>query len=105
MLLDECGAAEVQAVMSFGTLRRGDRLQVDIHDPKVRGLIKGGYLKLVWKERGDVTGVDSAGDPDGPGLVSVGGVDPDDSGDSQAEEEVDDGPGEHRPEPEDPDGA
>lgn len=89
---------EVKAVVSFGTLRRGDRLQVDIHDPKVRGLIQGGYLKIIWKGSGDGQ-MDGAADPDLPGLVSAGSVD---SGGERepATEEVDDGPGEHQPDSE-----
>ncbi len=94
---------EVKAVVSFGTLRRGDRLQVDIHDPAVAGLIHGGYLKVIWKERGDVGQLDSADGPDLPGLVSAGRVDSGVAGDSE-EEDVD-GTSEHRPGEKDPAGA
>ena len=75
---------EVQAIMSFGRLKRGDRLQVDIHDPHVAGLIKGGYLKINWKEprRGET---DRAGDPDGAGAVPADGVDPGDTRDAEAQ--------------------
>jgi len=92
---------EVKAVVSFGTLRRGDRLQVDIHDPAVAGLIKGGYLKVIWRHP-DGGQMDSAAGPELPGLVSAGGMDPGDPG--PAEEEVD-GTGEHRPESQGADGA
>jgi hypothetical protein len=85
---------EVRANMSFGTLRRGDRLQVDIHDPKVAGLIQGGYLKIIWKGPGDGQ-MDGAADPDLPGPVSAGSVDSGGKGEP-ASEEVDDGPGEHQ---------
>jgi len=88
---------EVRAVVSFGQVKRGDRLQVDIHDEKVAGLIEAGYLKIIWKEAGDVRTVDSAEHPAGPEHV------PADRVDSRAEEEEVDGPGEHRPAPEDPD--
>ena len=80
---------EVRAIMSFGQLKRGDRLQVDIHDPVVAGLIRGGYLKINWKEprRGET---DRAGNPDGPDRVPVDRVD---SGAARgAEEEELDGP-------------
>lgn len=86
---------EVRAIMSFGTLRRGDRLQVDIHDPAVRGLIKGGYLRIVWKERGDARELDSPVDPAGPGHDTVDHLDSGGVRESQAEEELD-GQGEHR---------
>lgn len=81
---------EVSATMSFGKLRRGDRLQVDIHDPKVAGLIKGGYLRIVWKEPREGDSLDSTG----PERVPADGVDSRAARD--AEEEVDHGAGEHR---------
>jgi hypothetical protein len=88
---------EVRANMSFGHMKRGDRLQVDIHDPAVAGLIKGGYLRIAWKGDGDARTLDSAVDPAGFEPVPAGSVDPDDSGDPQDAEEVADGQGEHRP--------
>jgi hypothetical protein len=54
---------EAKAIMSFGQLKRGDRLQVDIHDPVVAGLIKGGYLKIIWKEPSDARTVEGSDDP------------------------------------------
>jgi hypothetical protein len=96
--------ADVKVLVSHGTRRRGDRLTVDIHDPAVRGLIQAGYLKIIWKERGDdARELDSAVDPDGPGSVSAGGVDPGDTG-AEAEE-VADVPGEHQPDKEGPGSA
>lgn len=93
---------EVKAVVSFGTLRRGDRLQVDIHDPQVAGLIKGGYLKVIWKERGNATSVDNSDDPVRPELVPAGSVG---SGVAREPEEEDvDGQGGHRSDSEGADG-
>ena len=91
---------EVRAVVSFGQVKRGDRLQVDIHDEKVAGLIKAGYLKIIWKEPADAGSVDSAEHPAGSEHVPAGRVGS--RAASEPEEEVD-GPGEHRPAPEDPD--
>lgn len=88
---------EAKAIVSFGQLKRGDRIQVDIHDPTVAGLIKGGYLKVIWRDHGPV---DSSSDPGRSELVSAGSVDPSDL--RESEEEVD-GPGEHRPAAESPD--
>jgi len=94
--------AEVQANMAFSGVKFGARLQVDIDDPAVAGLIKGGYLKIT-REGGDDAGtVDSPVDPDGvefdvAGDLGSGGV-----GKLQTEEELD-GQGEHRPESEGPD--
>lgn len=64
--------SEVQANLMFGNFRQGQRYKVDIHDPTVAGLIKAGYLKIIWKGRTD--GTDSL-DPDraerlpGPGVA------------------------------------
>ena len=75
---------EVQAIVSFGHLRRGDRLQVDIHDPGVAALIRGGYLKINWKEprRGET---DRAPGPDGAGTVPADRVDSGDTRDTEAQ--------------------
>lgn len=62
---------EVKATLSFGGLKRGDRLQVDIHDPHVARLIKARYLKVIWKEP-DAAAVD---DRSGAGDVSTDRVD------------------------------
>ena len=96
---------EAEPVLTFGNYRKGQRIQVDIHDPTVRGLIKAKYLKIHWKESGDARTLDSPVDPAGSDSVSAGGVDPDVAGDLQDAEEVDDGQGEHRPEQKDPDSA
>jgi hypothetical protein len=93
---------EVAANMSFGQLKRGDRLQVDIHDPAVAGLIKGGYLRIVWKERGDARELDSADDPAGSGRDAAGHLGSGGAGELQTEEALD-GQGEHQPGEEDSD--
>lgn len=103
MLLSELWwllVTEVKVTVAHGQLKRGDRLQVDIHDPAVAGLIKAGYLKIHWKEAGD--GTDSL-DPVRSGPVSAGSVDPGDT--RAAAEEVADGAGEHQPEQKDSDRA
>lgn len=46
--------AEAKTNMAFSNMKRGQRLQVDINDPYVQGLVRGGYLTIIWKE------------PDGP---------------------------------------
>jgi hypothetical protein len=50
-----CGLVEVKTNLAFSGYKRGQRLQVDIHDPAVRGLIQAGYFTIVWKEASDVT--------------------------------------------------
>ena len=88
--------AEVKAIMAFQDLKRGQRIQVDIHDPLVAGLVRGGYLKIICKEPGYA----ALGDPDGDrwlDTVPGDGVDP-----GATEEEVD-GPGETEPGESDPD--
>ncbi len=84
---------EAKAVMPFGTLKRGDRLQVDIHDPAVAGLIKGGYLKVIWKERSHAGQVDDPADPAWADCLFGDGVD---GGALQEAEAQVDGTGEHR---------
>lgn len=91
---------EVEANLSFRQVKRGDRLQVDIHDPVVAGLIQAGYYKIVWK---DVHELADPGDPHRSGVVpgsgvGLGAVPPPAA---EAGEEVTDGAGEHRPEQED----
>lgn len=81
---------EAKAIVSFGRLKRGDRIQVDIHDPQVAGLIKAGYLTVNWRDRGSVDRPDDSGRAE---HVSAGGVD---SSDPRGQEEEVDGPGEHR---------
>lgn len=57
--------SEVQANLMFGNFRQGQRYKVDIHDPTVAGLIKAGYLKIIWKGREDAADTwdpDRAGD-------------------------------------------
>lgn len=41
---------EVQAALSFDRVRKGTRLQVDIHDPKVVALVAAGYYKIIWRD-------------------------------------------------------
>jgi hypothetical protein len=63
---------EVKTNLAFGLWKRGQRLDVDIHDPAVAGLVQAGYLSIIWKELPD------ARDPldfAGPGSVPAGGVD------------------------------
>lgn len=87
--------------MNFGSTRRGQRFQVDLADPRVAGLIRGGYLSIVKEpDRGPM---DSADDSGGSDIVSGGGMDSGDLRDAQ-EEEVD-GQGEVEPSADDPDGA
>lgn len=86
---------EVAANMAFNGLRIGQRLQVDIHDPKVRGLIQGGYLRIIWKGDGDATGVDSAVDPGRVDFVPAGRVGSGGAG-KPAQTEAVDGAGEHQ---------
>lgn len=71
---------EVQANLSFSDLKLGDRVKVDIHDPKVAALVKAGYLKIIWREP-DAAMAHSAGPGPGP-RSDLGAGDP-------AEEEVD----------------
>jgi hypothetical protein len=85
---------EAKATMSFGHLKRGDRLQVDIHDPYVAGLIKGGYLTIIWKESGDVPAVD---DPHDPGWADCLFSDRVDAGALQEAQAQIDGPRESGP--------
>lgn len=63
-------STEVLAVVSFGNVRRGDRLQVDASAPHVAGLIKAGYFKVICEEP-DATVDDS----ERAGNVSDSGVD------------------------------
>jgi hypothetical protein len=88
---------EAVPVLTFGNHRRGKPIQVDIHDPTVRGLIKAGYLKIRWKELPHgADSLDSAG-VDGVPTDHLGsGV----AGEPQAEEDVD-GAGEDQPGEED----
>ena len=98
---------EVRANLSFSNLRRGDRLQVDIHDPQVAGLIKAGYLKIIWKEPREHDPVDSGrvgGVPDSGvdgGVARPAQTDKGKSAaaprSSAAKTAVSDGQGEHRP--------
>lgn len=62
---------EVKANLSFGPYRHGQRIQVDVCDPAVAGLIEAGYLQIQEKEHG----VEAVDDPDGTGRVSGVGVD------------------------------
>jgi len=107
--------AEVKANLSFRDVKRGDRLQVDIHDPQVAGLIKAGYLTIIWKEPREHDLVDSgrAGIVPDSG-VDVGAVRPaqKDEGKSAAtprssgkKAAVSDGAGESGPGEKDPGGA
>jgi hypothetical protein len=96
---------EAEPILTFRGYKKGQRIQVDIHDPTVRGLIQAKYLKIHWRESGDARELDSPLDPAGSSRISAGGVDPDDSGDPQDAEEVDDGQGEHRPAAQDRDSA
>jgi hypothetical protein len=80
--------------MSYGHLNRGERLQVDIHDPAVAGLIRGGYLKIIWKESGDVITVDDSDDPGWADCLFGDGVD---AGALQEAEAQVDGPREAEP--------
>lgn len=69
---------EVQANLMFGNFRQGQRYEVDIHDPVIRGLVKAGYLKIIWKAASDAAGtldLGGAGDVPGDG-VGVGMVGP-----------------------------
>ena len=93
---------EAKAIVSFGHLKRGDRLQVDIHDPHVAGLIRGGYLTIIWKERADGP-VDNPDDPDGSDTVPADRVDS--GGTRGAQEEEIDGPRGPEPRVGDPDSA
>lgn len=92
--MDEPDKTEVRATVSYGNVRKGDRLQVDIHDPAVAGLIKAGYLKIIWKGVDDAGKVDSAVDTPRPERVPAGRVDTRRM--PEPEEEVD-GTGGHRP--------
>lgn len=91
---------EVRATVSFtgssvlGNLKRGDRIQVDIHDPVVAGLIRAGYLKIHWKEPSDATQLGDPADPDWVDCLFGSGVD---AGAMQEAEAQIDGPGTHRP--------
>jgi hypothetical protein len=85
---------EVKANMSFSNLKRGDRLQVDIHDPAVAALIRGGYLTIIWKEPSDAATVDDPTDPAWADCLFSDGVD---AGASQEAEAQVDGPGEPEP--------
>jgi hypothetical protein len=85
---------EVKANMAFSHLKRGDRLQVDIHDPYVAGLIRGGYLTIIWKESSDVAAVDNPFDPGWADCLFGDGVD---AGAVQEAEAQVDGPGEPEP--------
>lgn len=76
--------------LTFGNYKKGLPIQVDIHDPTVRGLVKAGYLKIRWKEP---HGTDPL-DPAGPDSVPAGSVDPDDPRGAEAAQV--DGTGEHR---------
>lgn len=90
---------EVRATVSFtgssvlGNLKRGDRIQVDIHDPVVAGLIRAGYLKITWKETGDVTPLGDPADFDWADCLFSTGVDARTVQETEAQV---DGPGEHR---------
>jgi hypothetical protein len=66
---------EVKANMSFSHLKRGDRLQVDIHDPYVAGLVRGGYLTIIWKEPSDAGAVEDPFDPGWADSLLGGSVD------------------------------
>ncbi len=44
---------EAEANLSFDHLKRGDRIQVDIHHPRIVALVNAGYLKIVWKVKPD----------------------------------------------------
>lgn len=69
---------EVQANLMFGNYRMGQRYEVDIHDPVIHGLVKAGYLKIIWKAASDAAStldLGGAGDVPGDG-VDVGMVGP-----------------------------
>ena len=53
--------SEVKANMAFGYHRQGDRFQVDVDDPRVQGLIKGGYVTLI--EEAPDGSLDDTSDP------------------------------------------
>ena len=97
---------EVRATVSFtgssvlGNVKRGDRIQVDIHDPVVAGLIRAGYLKIIWKEPSDATQLGDPADPDWVDCLFGSGVD---AGAVQEAEAQIDGPGEHQSDEEDSD--
>lgn len=55
---------EAQANLSFDHLKRGDRVQVDIHHPRIVALVAAGYLTIKWKEVPDVTRMGDNVDPD-----------------------------------------
>lgn len=78
---------EVKTNMAFSNLRRGQRLQVDIHDPYVQALVAGGYLTVIWKEPDG--SLDDSADP--PWIDAVPGVGVD-SGASQETAAQVDGP-------------
>lgn len=84
---------EVAANMAFNGLKIGQRIQVDINDPVVQGLIRGGYFRIIWREH--ASGVDSAVDPGGVESVPAGGMGSGGAGDTPTEA-VSDGAGEHQ---------
>lgn len=88
---------EVKANLSFGPYRLGQRIQVDVDDPAVAGLIKAGYLTILRKEPGSA----AVDDPDGLSRVPGVGVDsgveqgtPPKRGRGRPRKKVADGPGE-----------
>lgn len=87
---------EAVPVLTFGNYKKGLPIQVDIHDPVVRGLVKAGYLKIRWKELPH--GADSL-DSAGSGSVSSDHLDSGVAGEPPQEEV--DGADQHQPEQED----
>lgn len=81
---------EALANLSFDHLRKGDRIQVDIFHPRIAALVRAGYLKIIWKERGD----DSVGEDSGSPALLGGGSDSDlVAGDTVTAKAVGDGAG------------
>lgn len=85
---------EVQANLSFADLKLGQKIQVDIHDPKVAALVQAGYLKVLWRKHVDVGACGEFGDcaaadldPGDPGYEAApqGEVDGDSPDQSDAE--------------------
>lgn len=76
--------AEAKANMAFGYHRRGDRFQVDVDEPRVQGLIKGGYITVI--EEAHDGSLDDTTDPDRVSDVFDSGLV---AGDPQEEEALD----------------
>lgn len=66
---------EVEATVSFPHWKRGEKVQVDIHDPQVARLLRARYLKVNWKEDPDATPLGNPADPDWADCLFGSGVD------------------------------